>query len=147
MHEIVISQDQCMRMEQQAWACGSEECCGLLIGQLDGARGRVRRIVPAANLHIGDCRLAFALDPSVLAETLYRGRSRQSRLLGFYHSHPTSGPFPSAEDGRQAWPGMSYFILGRSHDGGWQAKSWRRKGAGGGFVEERIRRISERGSS
>jgi proteasome lid subunit RPN8/RPN11 len=69
------------------------ECCGLLLG-----RGiRIFAVRPAAN--VADEPLTrFEIDPAALISAHREARAGGAELIGYYHSHPTGHPRPSATD-------------------------------------------------
>ena len=69
------------------------ECCGLLLGQ----GGRIERAQPAANVH-PDPQRHFEIDPAALIAAHRAARAGGAEVLGYYHSHPTGDPAPSATD-------------------------------------------------
>ena len=85
------------------------ECCGLLLGQrgdgLAGAAECISAIAPAANVAADPTR-HFEIDPAVLIAAHVAEREDAKRegaggspaLLGWYHSHPSGLPTPSATD-------------------------------------------------
>ncbi|EOS56188.1 M67 family metallopeptidase [Paenibacillus barengoltzii] len=72
-----------------------EEACGLLFGSLNGRIGTIERYLPVAN-HSQIPLHAFELDPAIWVRSCF-----DPRLIGVYHTHPTSPPQPSSEDLRQ----------------------------------------------
>ena len=74
-----------------------EEACGLLLG-VDGVASEARR---CANLAANPRRF-FELDPAALIAAHRAERGGGPALLGYWHSHPSGVPEPSAEDQRQA---------------------------------------------
>lgn len=139
VHDLLISRSQRTLIERHASACLPEESCGLLLGAQEGPIRVIRQVVAAANVFEGDRKRHFVLDPSVLARVLHRRRAHGSELLGVFHSHPESAPFPSKKDEESAWHELSYLILGSTSGDSWTAKSWRWFGAGRGFAEESLR--------
>jgi proteasome lid subunit RPN8/RPN11 len=69
------------------------ECCGLLLG----SGGRIERAVPAANVHPNPSR-HFEIDPQALIDAHRAARTGGPQVIGYYHSHPTGNPEPSATD-------------------------------------------------
>jgi len=69
------------------------ECCGLLIGRGD-------EIVQAARARnvAGAPATRFIVDPADHFAARRTARARGLDVIGFYHSHPTSPPVPSARD-------------------------------------------------
>ncbi|MDR2858603.1 MAG: M67 family metallopeptidase [Novosphingobium sp.] len=69
------------------------ECCGLLLGRA----GRICEARPAANV-AADPAIRFEIDPAALFAAHRAARGGGPELLGYYHSHPTGHPRPSATD-------------------------------------------------
>jgi len=78
---------------EEAARAAPAECCGLLLGQ----GGRVTEARPAANVASDPLR-HFEIDPVALLQVHKAARAGGPELLGYYHSHPTGHPVPSATD-------------------------------------------------
>ena len=88
------------------------ECCGILLGTPAG----IVEIVRARNLAGGTTR--FVIDPQDHITARRHGRSRQLEVVGFYHSHPRSAPYPSETDLAESdYPGAVHLIAGVSDTG------------------------------
>ncbi|RDS77488.1 peptidase [Alteriqipengyuania lutimaris] len=74
-----------------------QECCGLLLGE----GGRITHAQPAANVH-RDPATHFEIDPRDLIGAFKAERAGGPQVIGYYHSHPTGDPTPSATDRAQA---------------------------------------------
>ena len=73
------------------------ECCGILLGSGD----RITALQPARNVHPEPMR-QFEIAPQALIDAHRAERAGGPRVMGYYHSHPTGMPEPSATDQRQA---------------------------------------------
>ena len=84
------------------------ECCGILLGESDGGRKTVRRIIKTENA-VGDDRETahFRIDPLAVA----KAEREPFEILGFYHSHPDCEAIPSKEDILHMIEGYSYPII------------------------------------
>lgn len=69
------------------------ECCGLLLGEGDA----ITHAQPTANVHPDPAR-HFEIDPAALIAAYKAQRDGGARIVGYYHSHPTGDPRPSATD-------------------------------------------------
>jgi proteasome lid subunit RPN8/RPN11 len=78
---------------EEAARCYPEECCGLLLGE----GGCIDRAVPAANVAAERTR-HFEIDPAALLAAHRTARGGGPQVLGYFHSHPTGQPVPSAVD-------------------------------------------------
>ena len=82
------------------------ECCGTLIGAGD----RIERSVRARNTLGSPTR--YQIDPVDQIAAIRSARERGESVVGFYHSHPSSPPTPSATYRIEAaYPGHWYLIV------------------------------------
>lgn len=97
------------------------EACGLLFGDA----GRIQRATTATNVAQLPER-SFEIDPTVLFAALRAERAGGAQVLGYWHSHPSGDPAPSATDAEMAagdgklwliWGGEG-FTMSRSDPGG-----------------------------
>ncbi|RQG89031.1 M67 family peptidase [Natrarchaeobius halalkaliphilus] len=87
------------------------EICGVLGGEFDADRARVRSQYPADNA-AETPRTRYRIDPQQQLSIFDRLEGRGEEIVGFYHSHPTGPPHPSATDAAMAtWPDRSYLIV------------------------------------
>lgn len=92
----------------EARAGWPRECCGLLFGS-DAAIVGHR---PAANVHPAP-ETHFEIDPQALIDAHRAARNGGPQVVGYYHSHPSGPPEPSATDRvRAAHDGMIWAIMG-----------------------------------
>ncbi len=113
-------------------ASTDEEVCGLLVGRRQPEL-EIRRIIRGRNVHPKPTH-HFLLDAATLLRAEASSPRRESEIIGFYHSHPTSSAFPSLQDRRDAWPNMLMVIVavveGRPrYLSGWQLDDVRRLSA------------------
>ena len=82
------------------------ECCGLLAAR----NGVITRLLPASNALAS--ATAYEIAPRELFALLRSIRHARLDFAGIYHSHPSSGNFPSPRDIELAfYPDVAYFIL------------------------------------
>lgn len=81
----------------EAAKAGRMECCGLLLGKVEGGIERIDAVRPCANV-ADDPATRFEIDPAALLAAHKAARAGGSQILGYYHSHPTGHPVPSATD-------------------------------------------------
>src|ERR1039458_8025205 len=87
------------------------ECCGVLLGQMDGDVRSVRSIVRCENTRTDSPQNRYNIDPRELIRIQRLGRERGEDIVGFYHSHPDHPARWSATDLAEAhWLGCSYVI-------------------------------------
>ena len=91
------------------------ECCGGLIGTIEGDTKIVTQIVPIQNNweDTGDETKTrrFMITSDDYRQLERKASDENAQLLGFYHSHPDHPPEPSKTDLKFAWPFFSYPIL------------------------------------
>ena len=81
-------------MRAAAAAAHPLEACGLLLG----TRGRITEIRETRNIHPTPAS-HFEIDPQALIDAHRAARSGAvAQVLGYFHSHPTGDPAPSATD-------------------------------------------------
>ncbi|MBA3521473.1 MAG: M67 family metallopeptidase [Gemmatimonadales bacterium] len=99
------------------------ECCGALVGAVDGAVKEVVRLAPAINRRTDDPH-RYLIAPDDLRRLERELGAEGLEIVGYYHSHPDHPAVPSAFDTEHAWPWYSYLIVrvdgGRAAD----AASW-----------------------
>ncbi|HTR64920.1 MAG TPA: M67 family metallopeptidase [Terriglobales bacterium] len=87
------------------------ECCGVLLGEMDGDVRTVRSIARAGNTRTDSAHNRYNIDPRELIRIQREGRERGEDIVGFYHSHPDHPARWSATDFAEAhWFGCSYVI-------------------------------------
>jgi proteasome lid subunit RPN8/RPN11 len=95
------------------------ECCGVLVGRVDGESKEVVRLSPAINRRTDDLH-RYLIAPDDLRRLELDVRAAGQEIVGYYHSHPDHPARPSVFDAEHAWPWYSYLIvrieLGRGSD-------------------------------
>jgi proteasome lid subunit RPN8/RPN11 len=101
----------------EARAMRPREACGLLFG----SETAVTAFAPAANLHPTP-NTHFEIAPQALIDAHRATRNGGPRLVGYYHSHPSGSPEPSATDrALAAGDGMIWAIVGEDRVALWRA--------------------------
>ena len=105
---LILQSDISEMLISHAEAEYPRECCGILLGECDGERKTVRRMIKTKN-EVGDDRETahFRIDPLAVA----KAEREPLEILGFYHSHPDCEAIPSAEDVLHMIAGHSYLII------------------------------------
>ncbi len=108
------------------------ECCGVLLGDVEGADKTVREVRALANVFepsakfensvlpagteageaavVGQERRYF-VSPQEMFLLMQEERRTKRKVLGFYHSHPNHPAQPSAYDREWASPWYTYIIV------------------------------------
>ena len=87
------------------------ECCGVLLGGLEGEARRVRTVARCGNTRSDSPQNRYNIDGKELIRIQRQGRERGEDVVGFYHSHPDHPARWSETDLAEAhWMGCSYVI-------------------------------------
>lgn len=135
-----------------------EECCGLLLGELQGDTKTVREVLPTENSwdeesanifqeikNATERRLSrrnrFSIAPQVMLKAQKDARDRNLNIIGIYHSHTDHPAIPSEFDRAIAWSQYSYVIVSVQQGSACDFKSWSLD-EGSNFQPEKIHTIS-----
>ena len=99
------------------------ECCGALIGRVEGEANEVMRLAPAVNRRTDDPH-RYLIAPDDLRRLELDVRAAGQEIVGYYHSHPDHPARPSAFDTEHAWPWYSYLIVRIDRGRGADLTSW-----------------------
>ena len=100
--------DAIRRHAEQAYP---HECCGVLIGKLEGGDRVVREHIPCTNAHQASPQHRYNIAPKELIAAQKRARDLGLDIVGFYHSHPDHEAQWSTRDLDEAhWFACSYVI-------------------------------------
>jgi proteasome lid subunit RPN8/RPN11 len=121
-----------IRIETEAWRQMVEharstypnECCGAMIGSIDGGEKLVRVALPLENAFEGAQAARYVLRPEDLLKADREARSRQMDLVGIYHSHPDCGAYFSETDLKNSCPWYSFVVLSIQKGEFDHANSW-----------------------
>ncbi len=98
------------QIRQHGEAAYPHECCGILLGVLEGSCKTVIQAIPTQNSSATPAN-HYRIAPGDLIHALRESRSSGLEIAGFYHSHPDHPARPSATDLAEAhWLGCSYLI-------------------------------------
>jgi len=87
------------------------ECCGILLGNIEGSQRTVSLTVTCENARRDLLESRYSIDPEKVIVALKLARSRAETIVGFYHSHPDQPPRYSGTDLAEAhWFDCSYVI-------------------------------------
>jgi len=87
------------------------ECCGVLLGQMDGDVRTVTSTARCGNTRTDSPQNRYHIDPKELVRIQREGRARNEDIIGFYHSHPDHPAQWSQTDLAEAhWISCSYVI-------------------------------------
>lgn len=108
-----LSARQLDEMVAHCLRCFPEEGCGLLSG--DPLTGMVRAVHPMAN-NAASAEV-YSLDPREHLRVDLEAEAAGSSIIGVFHSHTRTDPYPSPTDVRQAPdPGWHYVLVSLRHE-------------------------------
>jgi proteasome lid subunit RPN8/RPN11 len=107
----------------RAAAVYPEECCGILIGKINGDDKLVIAAIATNNVwdepasqefRCGEDRTnhsRYLIPPQAIFDAQKQARAQQLEIIGFFHSHPDAPAVPSECDRSLAWEIYSYPIV------------------------------------
>lgn len=106
-----VSQSHYDALRQHGEQTYPHECCGVLLGRVEGADRVVTSIARCDNTRQDSPQNRYNIDPKQLIHIQREARERGEDIIGFYHSHPDHPPRWSQTDLADAhWLGCSYVI-------------------------------------
>ena len=111
---LLFQPDHLARMQRAAEADYPNECCGLIVGQIDegGTDRIVTRIVPSPNVSTSNLRDSFEVDPKVRFDLMRELEGGDDDIIGHYHSHPDHAAEPSETDRSMVYePDLLWVIM------------------------------------
>jgi proteasome lid subunit RPN8/RPN11 len=121
---IEIANQPWSEMVAHAEATYPNECCGAMLGNIDGDRKSVHLAVRLDNAAEGSQRAYYELRPDDLLRADREARDRKMDLIGIYHSHPDCGAYFSETDLKNSCPWYSFVVLSIQEGRFDHANSW-----------------------
>jgi proteasome lid subunit RPN8/RPN11 len=87
------------------------ECCGAMLGRIDGDRKLVTVAVPIENAHEGPQGARYEISPQDLLAAEREARAQGMDLVGIFHSHPDCDAYFSETDLKNSCPWYSFVVL------------------------------------
>ena len=87
------------------------ECCGAMLGSIQGDKKVVKVALPLRNSFAGRQEARYELRPEDLLQADREARSRSMDLIGIYHSHPDCDAYFSETDLKNSCPWYSFVVL------------------------------------
>ncbi|EAZ89451.1 Mov34/MPN/PAD-1 family protein [Crocosphaera chwakensis] len=139
---IYFSHQQLQQIHRHAQITYPEECCGLLLGNLDRDDKRVVEVretenswtseisdnlpnSPSSNEQPLSKKNRFTIAPYTLLQVQKEVRDRNLNIIGIYHSHPDYPAIPSTFDREIAWSSYSYLIVSLIQGKFIEIRSWK----------------------
>jgi len=98
-------------MVAHAEATYPNECCGALLGTVDGEARWVREARPLTNAYRGSQKDRYEILPEELLAVERQARQAGLQLLGIYHSHPDCDAYFSRTDLENSCPWYWFVVL------------------------------------
>ena len=108
---IHIERGPWREMVNHAQAAFPNECCGAMLGTIDGQTKTVAVALVLDNVSSGSQRAHYELRPEDLLRADREARERKLDLIGIYHSHPDCDAYFSETDLKNSCPWYSFVIL------------------------------------
>ncbi len=87
------------------------ECCGAMLGHIQGEKKVVTEAVPLENAYAGEQGTRYELRPEDLLDADTAARARGLDLIGIFHSHPDADAYFSETDLKNSCPWYSFVVL------------------------------------
>jgi proteasome lid subunit RPN8/RPN11 len=100
------------------------ECCGAMLGTIDGDGKNVREAIALENAFDGAQAARYELRPEDLMAADKAARERGMDLIGIYHSHPDCDAYFSTTDLQNSCPWYSFVVLSIQKGEFDHANSW-----------------------
>jgi proteasome lid subunit RPN8/RPN11 len=116
-----------IRIDKEAWdvmvahaeSTFPNECCGAMLGEIDGDTKTVRSAFAIENAFQGPQAERYELRPEDLLSADREARRQGMDLIGIFHSHPDCDAYFSETDLKNSCPWYSFVVLsireGRFH--------------------------------
>jgi proteasome lid subunit RPN8/RPN11 len=124
MNKIRIEQEPWAAMVAHARQTYPNECCGAMLGSIDGEIKMVTVAMALENAYGGAQATRYELRPEDLLAADKAARERHLDLIGIYHSHPDCDAYFSATDLKNSCPWYSFVVLSIQNGEFHHANSW-----------------------
>ena len=108
---IEVEQSPWQAMVLHAEQTYPNECCGAMLGHIEGDKKRVSEVIALENASTGEQRQHYELRPQDLMSAERAARQRGLDLIGIFHSHPDCDAYFSETDLRNSCPWFSFIVL------------------------------------
>ena len=111
-------------MVNHAQAVYPNECCGAMLGTVDGDNKVVTVAMLLDNVSQGSQAARYELRPEDLLKADRDARRLGLDMIGIYHSHPDCGAYFSETDLKNSCPWYSFVVLSIQNGSFDHANSW-----------------------
>lgn len=88
-----------------------DECCGVMIGKIDGDEKNVTAAIAVENAYKGKQEDRYEIRPEDLLAADKNARAQGLDLIGIFHSHPDCDAYFSKTDLENSCPWYSFVVL------------------------------------
>lgn len=135
---LSLSESQVSAIRAHGEETYPHECCGFLIGDVDGDVTRVQEVLRASNTRDDSPNNRYAIDPKELHDIDRDAHKRGLGVIGIYHSHPDVPARPSEFDREHACPWYCYAIVSVVQGNAKELLNWKLDDDGSRFIEDAI---------
>jgi proteasome lid subunit RPN8/RPN11 len=98
-------------MVAHAQATFPDECCGVMVGTIDGDAKQVTTAIALENAYKGKQEDRYEIRPEDLLAADKNARAQGLDLIGIFHSHPDCDAYFSKTDLENSCPWYSFVVL------------------------------------
>jgi len=88
-----------------------DECCGVMVGKIEGDTKNVTTAIALENAYKGKQEDRYEIRPEDLLAADKNARAEQLDLIGIFHSHPDCDAYFSKTDLENSCPWYSFVVL------------------------------------
>lgn len=121
---IRVAGEPWQEMVAHARSTYPNECCGAMLGRVDGDAKEVLVAMRLENSSSGSQAARYELRPADLLAADKEARRRGMDLVGIYHSHPDCDAYFSKTDLENSCPWYSFIVLSIQKGEFHHANSW-----------------------
>jgi proteasome lid subunit RPN8/RPN11 len=108
---IRINPEPARVMIAHAQSTFPDECCGVMVGTIDGDQKTVTAAFPLENAYKGAQEDRYEIRPEDLLAADKKARADGLDLIGIFHSHPDCDAYFSKTDLENSCPWYSFIVL------------------------------------
>ena len=121
---ISIESEPWAAMVSHARATYPNECCGAMLGRINGEQKTLQVSMQLQNAFEGAQAARYELRPEDLLAADKAAREREMDLISIYHSHPDCDAYFSKTDLQNSCPWYSFVVLSIQKGDFHHANSW-----------------------
>jgi proteasome lid subunit RPN8/RPN11 len=108
---IKINPEAWRVMVDHAQSTFPDECCGVMVGSIDGGEKVVTEALALENAYKGKQEDRYEIRPEDLLAADKNARAKGLDLIGIFHSHPDCDAYFSKTDLENSCPWYSFVVL------------------------------------